>query len=246
MILFLLLIPILGSAQDKTFTRNTFLTAGNNQINEGANFGLIFKGPGLNYGMVWKSANEKRYITYEYELGVGILFSRQIPALGFYLKPIDLAYMYRMPFANENLYLGPIVKLEYNYDLYPDLQAGFDYWFTNLNLGIGAMYNFNFKKSSFRITMNSSIAGFISRQEAYRDPYFYDIGFNYAIKHLHQDLVFGSFSDFNVSNLEILCKANVNSRFTFGYFLKYYGFYKDPQITILNQGVKIIISKKHK
>ncbi len=236
----------IGSARDKTFTRNSFFTYGFNQINEGANFGLIFQGPGLNYGMSWNSANEKRYFSYEYELGVGILFSKQIPALGFYLKPFDLAYMFSIPFSKKCLYLGPIMKLEYIYNLYPDLQSGFDYWFTNLSLGIGALYDFNYKKSYFRIKLNSSVVGFISRQEAYRDPYFYDIGFKYAVKHLHQDLYFGSFNDFNVSNLEILCKPNVNSRFSFGYFLKYGGHYQDPQLTILNQGVKLLITKKQK
>jgi hypothetical protein len=244
LIIFLLLIFTLGKAQDKTFTRNSFFTAGYNQINEDANFGLVFRGPGLNYGMTWNSANEKRSFTYEYELGAGILFSREIPALGFYLKPIDLAYLFKMPIAGESLYLGPIMKMEYNYDLYPDLQSGFDYWFTNLSFGIGALYDFNYKNSSFRIKLNSSVAGFVSRQETNRNPYFYDIGFKYAINHLHQDLYFGSFDDFNVSGLEILCKPDINSRITFGYFLKYSGYYHDPQITILNQGVKLIISKK--
>jgi hypothetical protein len=244
LIIFLLLVFTAGSAQDKTITRNSFFTAGYNQINEGANYGLIFRGPGLNYGMAWNSVSEKRYLTYEYELGLGIMFSRQIPALGFYLKPIDLAYLIKIPLAGEKLYLGPTMKMEYNYDMYPDLQSGFDYWFTNLSFGIGALYYIDFEKISFRIKLNTSVAGFISRQEAYRDPYFYDIGFKYAIQHLHQDLYFGSFDVFNVSGLEILCKPINNSRLTFGYYLQYSGYYNDPQITILNQGVKLIISKK--
>jgi hypothetical protein len=246
LILFLLLIFAQVSAQDKAFIRNSFITAGYNQINEGANFGLIFRGPGLNYGMTWSSTNEKRYITYEYELGVGILFSRQIPALGFYLKPFDLAWLIKMPSGEKKLYLGPLLKLEYNYNLYPDLQSGFDYWFTNLSLGIGALYDFNYKKSSFRIKLNSSFAGLLSRQEASRNPYFYDIGFKYAIRHLHQDLYLGSFDDYNATCFEILFKTANDARLTLGYFLKYSGFYNDPGITILNQGVKLIIGKKHK
>jgi hypothetical protein len=242
----LLLVFTLGSAQEKTFIRNSFLTAGFNQIKEGANFGLIFRGPGLNYGMDWNSVNEKRFITYEFELGISILFSREIPALGFYLKPVDMVYLFKLPLANNNLYFGPVLKLEYNYNLYPDLQSGFDYWFTNLSLGIGALFDFNYQKSSFRIKLNSSVAGFSSRQEAYRDPYFYDIGFKYAIKHLNQDFYFGSFDDFNVTNFEILYSPDKDSRFSFGYFLKYSGFYHDPRITMLNQGVKLIIGQKNK
>jgi len=243
--IFLLLIFTLGSAQDKTFSRNSLFAAGYKQINESANFGLIFSGPDLNYGMVWKSVNEKRYFSFEYELGAAILFSKKIPALDFYLKPIDLAYLLKIPLEGESLYLGPIMKMEYDYELYPDLQSGFDYWFTNLSFGIGALYDFNYKNISFRIKLNSSLAGYISRQEAYRDPYFYDIGFKYALKHLHHDLYFGSFDDYNVSRVEILCKPKNNSRLTFGYFLKYSGYYHDPQITILNQGIVLIISKNH-
>ena len=102
------------SAQEKTFIRNSFLTTGFNQINEDENFGLVFRGPGFNYGMSRNSLNEKRYIAFEYEVGVGLLFSREIPGLGFYLKPIDLAYMFKMPLAGKSFYLGPLIKLEYN------------------------------------------------------------------------------------------------------------------------------------
>jgi len=241
---FLMLICTLGSAQEKTITRNSFFTAGYNQIREDANFGLIFRGPGLNYGMSWNIGNEKRYLSCQYELGVGVLFSKQIPALGFFLKPVDLAFMIKIPLAANRLYVGPEIKLEYNYELYPDLQAGFDYWFTNTSLGIRAVYDFNYKKSSFRIKLNTSLAGFISRQEAYRNPYFYDIGFKYAIEHLNKNLHLGSFDDFNVSGLEVLFKPDNNSGLTFGYFLDYSGFYNDPTITILNQGVKLILSKR--
>ncbi len=246
LIILLLLFFTHGSAQDKAFFRNSFYTAGYNQVNEGANYGLIFRGPGINYGMTWINYNDQSYLTYEYELGVGIMFSKQIPALGFYLKPVDIAYLLKMPLADEKLYLGPLIKLEYNYELYPDLQSGFDYWFTNLNLGIGAMYDLNLRKSSFLIRLNSSVIGLLSRQEAYRDPYFYDIGFKYAVKHLHQDLYLGTFDDYNVSTFEVLFRPDSKSGLTFGYFLKYSGYFHDPRITILNQGVKLTITKKLK
>lgn len=54
-----------------------------------------------------------------------------------------------------------------------------------------------------------------------------------------------SFESFNVSSLEILYIRNPDSRLTYGYFLNYYGFYNNPRLTILNQGIKLIISKKH-
>ncbi len=44
----LLLVFIICQAQEKSFTRNSFLTAGLSQVNEDANFGLVFSGPGIN------------------------------------------------------------------------------------------------------------------------------------------------------------------------------------------------------
>lgn len=232
------------SAQEDSFTRSSFLTTSYNQVNEAQNFGLVFKGPGLNYGMEWHSAAAKRYISYGYAVGIGILFAKEIPAPGFYFKPVDLEYFFRIRGVIGNLYMGPMLKLEYNYNLYPDLQAGFDYWFTNMSAGIGAMYDFNHKNSYFRIKINSSVAGLISRQEAYRNPYYYDLGVKHAVKHLHRDLYAGSFEKFNVSGLEISYKIRADSRLTMGYFLDYYGFFNEPGLTILNHGIKLIISKK--
>jgi hypothetical protein len=196
--------------------------------------------------MTWCLGNEKRLITYEYELGAGILFSREIPALGFYLKPADLAYLFRFRVAGNDLFAGPELKLEYNYNLYPDLQSGFDYWFTSLAPGINAFYDLNYGGSSFRIKISSSLAGLTSRQQSYRDPYFYDLGVKYAIKHLNQDFTIGSFNRFSSAGLEILWKPKPDSRLIFGYILKYSGYYKAPEITILNHGIKMVLIKSKK
>lgn len=172
-----LLIFIPCIAQMHTNNRNSFLAAGYLQINEDANFGLVFNGPRLDFGMNWETGNEKGVILYEYELGLGIIFSNNIPALGFYLKPVDLSYLFRIQAGERAFFIGPAIKLEYNYYLYPELQSGFDYWFTNSALGAHATYNLTIGNSSFFIKLYSSLAGFTSRQENFRDPYFYDIGF---------------------------------------------------------------------
>jgi hypothetical protein len=154
--------------------------------------------------------------------------------------------MGRIPIEKGSLHVGPSLNCEYNYNLYPDLQSGFDYWFTNFNLGIHALYNFSFKSSSFGINFNSSLLGFTSRQAAYRNPYFYDLSFTYAIHHLHQDMTFGSFNSFNITDIEILWKLNPNSRLTIGYVFKYSGYYKNPEISMVSHNIKIIFNKKQK
>lgn len=245
-VLLLSIVATSSLAQYNVTNRNSFLSTGLIQIKESANFGLVFKGPDINYGMIWDIKNEKTRITYEYELGLGILFSRKIPALGFYLKPIDFAYMFRIPLKKSNLFIGPSLKYEYNYNLFPDLQSGFDYWFTNFSLGLNALYDFNYQSSSFRIKLNSSLIGFVSRQPDYRNPYYYDLSFKYAISHLNQDLTFGSLNSFNTTTLEILWKSNPKSRLTIGYLLKYSGYYQNPEISMVSNNIKIIINKKQK
>ena len=245
LLLFFLPVVAKSHAQDRIINRTSFLSAGIAQVKESANFGLVFKGPEIKYGMTWNLFNENRLITYEYELGTAILFSREIPALGFYLKPVDLAYMFRCPVA-KNFYIGPVLKFEYNYNLYPDLQAGFDYWFANFSLGLNSVYDFKYQSSSFRIKANSSLMGITSRQPHYRDPYFYDIGFQYAAKHLHKDLSFGSVDRFNTTNLEIYWKPGQNSGITFGYVLRYSGYYKAPQLSMVSHSIKFLFSKKQK
>lgn len=246
LILFLLITSTTLSAQDKDFSGSSFMSAGLHQIKEHANFGMVFKGPELNYGMAWDFNKVNTRITYEYELGLRILFAREIPALGVYLKPVDFGYMFAIPVENGNLHVGPSLKCEYNYNLYPDLQSGFDYWFTNFSLGINAFYGFNYKTSSFSIEFNSQFIGFTSRQPAYRNPYFYDLGFKHAINHLHQDLTFGFLNKFNTSSFEVLWKSKSNSRITIGYIFKYSGYYKNPEIIMASHNIKFIINKMQK
>jgi hypothetical protein len=147
---------------------------------------------------------------------------------------------------HSRLYIGPDLKFEYNYTLYPQLQSGFDYWFTNFSLGLKAHYAFNYQSSAFQIALSSSLAGFTSRQPDYRDPYFFDIGFKFAVRDLHQKLVFGSFEKYNTTDLEILWKPVSKSRLTFGYEFRYAGYYQAPEIKKVSHSIKILFSKKSK
>jgi len=242
--LFLIMVVLNSSAQENTVSRYSFFSTGFSQVKEAANFGLVFNGPAINYGMTWNRRNEKRMISYGYELGAGIPFSKNIPTLDIYLKPINVAYMFRFPGLHSRLYIGPDLKFEYNYTLYPQLQSGFDYWFTNFSLGLKANYAFNYKSSAFQIVLSSSLVGFISRQPDYRDPYFFDIGFKYAVRDLHQNLVFGSLEIFNTTDLEIMWKPVAESRFTFGYEFRYSGYSDAPEFKKVSHSIKILFSKK--
>lgn len=242
----LLLLCLFGEAQEDKTVRQSILTAGLQQVNEDSNFGLVFKGPSINYGMSWAMPCNYKLFTYEYEAGVSVLFTREIPGLGFYLKPVDISYLFRIPVSGNALFVGPGMKLEYLYNLYPDLQSAFDYWFTNLSFGVNTSFKFDYKESNFGIKVYSSLFGFASRHPEYRDPYFYDIGLNHALRHLNQDLTFGTFNRYNASELEVLWKPSTTSRVSAGYILKYKGHYKSPEYTMVSHSIKLVISKKQR
>jgi hypothetical protein len=243
----LLLSLIINSVYSQNIREKTsFLETGSQQIKERANFGLVFHGPSVNYGMNWKFLNDNRLINIESELGISILFSKSIPGLGFYLKPVDFSYLLKINLRDKPFYVGPSLKLEYNYNLYPDLQAGFDYWFARNYIGVSSSYRIDINQSILLVKFTSSLFGLVSRQPEYRNPYFYDLGIGHAVRHLHQDLTFGSFSRFYSCNLELLLKQRKDSRFNFGYVFEYAGFYKAPQISIVNHSIKLIINKKQK
>jgi hypothetical protein len=239
-----LLLAFTCPGQDASFSRNVFFSTGLEQVKEGANLGLVFNGPSFNYGANRISISSKRAISFSYELGVATLFSKRIPALGVYLKPAEFTYMFNIPVAGSKLFIGPSVKFEYNYFLYPQLQSGFDYWLTDFSCGINALYDFTYKSSAFRIYVNSSVLGFVSRQPANRDPYFFDVGFKPAIQHLHQDLTFASFEKYNTASFEVLWKPAYKSGFTIGYVFDYSGYHDAPDFKMISHSIKVILNKK--
>lgn len=213
------------------------------QIKEGNNFGLAFKGPGINFGQTWNIMLEKGIYSYEYQVGLGTAFSKEMIGARIHLKPLDIAYMFTMHDDDYRVYLGPRLNVEYNYMLYPDLQSGFDFWLTDISLHLQARLDFNMGNSDIRILLSNSLAGFTSRQDEYRDPYFYDIGLDHAIRHLHTSLKPGSFNRFNLSELELIWKKNSASRIALSYTLHYYGYFEAPQISMINHSIKLAVKK---
>lgn len=230
-------------AQESPWNRTSDITTGYQVVKESANFGLVFQGVNILYGMRWEQTRTNRLLSYEYDLGVGILLSKDIPALGFYLKPLDGQYLFKVNSRDNPLWLGPTVKVVYSYNLYPDLQSGFDYWFTNFSLGLGASYSFPYQQAFITLRGNTSMFGIVARQPAERNPHFYDLGFNYAIQHLHQNLEFGAVDTYLTSTLEILYLPQ-QARLSFGYEFSYAGYYKAPAIHLISHHVKLIFRKK--
>lgn len=245
-LLFLIfLIIAVGKAQEKTTTSQSYFSTGLKQIKESANFGLVFSGANVKYGHYWAKTENNRILSIENEIGVSIPFSKGIPALDIYLKPVEISYLFCTSGKN-TFAVGPLGKLEYNYMLYPQLQSAFDYWFTNISLGVNTLYNFTVAGQSLSARLKFTLCGFTSRQPESRNPYFYDIGFKHAIKHLNSDFEFSTLDKFNTTDFELSWKPKPASHITWAYCFNYSGYFEAPEISMISHNIKLTFNPKSK
>ena len=213
------------------------------QIKEELNYGMVFHGPGLGYAYAAQWQNDKNRIQYEGRITLSTPLTRGIIAASFNIVPVRMDYLFKSG-SEKAFSIGPYFTMEYNYELYPDLQSGYSYWFTHFSLGGVLSYSFDVKQHQFDLLFHTTLLGFTSRNPVYDDPYFFDLGLGYVLGYLHQDFQFGSLNHYNQSELEIRWKPKNMSRLAFEYAFQYYGYFDEPKLTMLNQSVKLIILPK--
>jgi len=213
------------------------------QIKEQANYGLVFKGPGLGYAYSARWENEKRAMVYEGRFSFSTPITRDIIGASINLVPVRFDYLFKTG-VEAKVCIGPYAIMDYNYELYPDLQSGYSYWFTNFSLGGAVKYSFKMNENQFNLHFHTTLLGLTSRQPVYDDPYFFDLSFGDIVQFVHQDMQFGSWGSYNQSEIEITWQPRSDSRLAYSYAFQYYGYYPEPAITMLNQTIKLIILPK--
>jgi hypothetical protein len=208
------------------------------------NYGLIFKGPGLVYDFSARWETKNRIVDYSFRFGFNYLETKKIAAANINLVPAKLKYLFKASDAT-NFFIGPLLLADYNYELYPDLQSGYSFWFTHMSIGIASEYKFNLNQNHFKIKLESTFFGFTSRQEVYDDPYFFELSPAYIIQAVNQDLKFGSLKNYNHTEFEIRWQPVSASKIAFAYNLQYYGYFQEPEIAMVNQTLKIIFLPKN-
>lgn len=213
------------------------------QIKEEMNYGLAFHGPGLGYAYsaIWQ--NPKRILAYEGRFSLSFPMTRGILAGAFNVVPVRLDYQFKVG-SSGKVCIGPYYIMEYNYETYPDLQSGFSFWFTNYSLGGALNYSFDAKKNHFDLLFHTTVLGITSRQTEIEDPYFFDQSFAYAVKFVHQDFQFGSWNNYNQSEIELRWKPGADSRLAYAYSFQFYGYFQEPHLTMINQTLKLVILPK--
>jgi len=213
------------------------------QIKEELNYGMVFRGLGLGYAYSAQWQNDKNLLGYEARFSFSILDTRDILAPSINVVPVRLDYLFKME-TNDRFCIGPFFTMEYNFEMYPDLQSGYSFWFTHYSLGGALNYSFNTQKHHFDFIFHTTLLGITSRNPVYDDPYFFDLSLGYVLRFVHQNFQFGTLNRYNQSELEIRWQPKAISRLAFAYTFQYYGYFGEPKLNMLNQFVKLIILPK--
>jgi hypothetical protein len=226
-------------AQDSVRYRNTFISPGYLQIKESLNYGLVFRGPALDAGMNWMFPHRSNIWLYEFRLMLGIPFAKDIAGMNMSIKPLEMAYDWKLPVHKLDLKVGPALKMEYNYQVYPDLQSGYYFWLTQYNAGISLFASLNTTTGVYRLRAFNNLVGFVSRGENWEDPYFFSDKFSDVFRDLHSDFEFVSPGTFNNTVLEVRYQRSSYSRLAYSYVFDYYVYSGNPSIKFLNQSLRL-------
>jgi len=211
------------------------------EIKDRLNYGLVYKGleiPLFRVG-IQREYNHS-FLEWHMQIGGGILFREGMQSLNFQWKLNDVFYGIEM---DENkkfkIYFGPSLILNYTYQLYPFLHAGHSFWFTNYSIGPKVFAEIPLKiKPVLKLSLYNSIAGITSRPDAKRDPYFYSFKFKDLMKYWHRDMHVGTFNQFNYTDFSVEVYFTRKKRdVSLAYNLNYIGYYKQPRMDYLSQGI---------
>ena len=209
------------------------------QIKEAANYGYVFNGLNLSLNYSFELENDQRISAYSPSIAFGALYKKGI-ALAFQIRPIDLFYGFRLhkikPFK---FYLGPYMALNYQWQLYPELQSGHMFWFTAMEIGPKIATSFDFNSRAFKATFSNSLAGWISRPELETEEYFYSLTIPDYIQNAHEGLTFGFNDLFNHTKISIESLTRNARVISLGYQFEYFVHYKHPELSFMIHGINL-------
>lgn len=208
------------------------------QIKDEFNYGLVFNGLNLVIGYEYSKTTAKGVFSYSPELGFGPSFKKGIGLL-WYFKPIDVFYGFNLNKSKEKLFvLGAYFSTNYKWQIYPYLQSGHFFWFSSLEIGPKASYQFAIKDKHFKVNFSNSVLGWNSRPTPATETYFYSFKLSDFYTEAHSNLSFGSYNLFNHTQFGIeLLRPNKNMNF--GYEFEYYGYYENPTLSYVNHSLNL-------
>ena len=234
LLLLLVIIPIHSQISHSHTIAVNFM-----QIKDELNLGLVFSGVRLEYryGLHWRINDHE--IMYQPKIGFGIGFSR-IKTMECYqinIAPINVTWT--APVYNQNghtIKAGLNFAANYNYYYWEDLHDAPLFWNSEIGLSPVIRYSYQWDNRRINASLQNSLLGFISRIQGY-DPYFGVLtGKDFFVKP-YTDLRFGSFNNYNHTNVSFEFIPDVSKKHSFSYEFDYLGIFYGKRFDSINHNI---------
>lgn len=130
--------------------------------------------------------------------------------------------------TNSKIFLGPYFQAQYNVQNYPELHAGSISWMTSYEIGFSFKYFLTIKSKTVELSAQNSLLSLNSRTPKERDPYFFSINIGDNFSDLHSNMVFGSFNQYNQTDISVAIYFDKKKRKSLSYTFNYTGYYDGP------------------
>ncbi len=171
--------------------------AGFFQLKDGKNYGLVFNGGMFNTGYSLRNQGSNHLFNYSVDFGFGPSFAKGIAGMNFKLNPLNIDYCFRIA-GNDSyrLYLGPYAGMNYQFQLYPELQSGHMLWFTFYDMGPRIILDADIRGQVFHVSFSAAVVGLVSRPVEMNEVYYYSLKLTDIVGNLH--------SNFNAGSLDMM------------------------------------------
>ena len=200
------------------------------QYKDQFNYGLVFSGVNLDLGYASMQTRGNKTTSYKCGLAIGIN-SNKGTGIALRIKPLD--YFYGVKLESRPITIGPYASADYIWQLYPEIQSGHMFWFSAWEIGPKVIFKIPVKSKTLKCIFSNSLFGFTSRPKPGTESTFYSLNLIDYVKFSHQNLKFGSFNNYNHSRLQLGLLNNDKKRLSICYSFEYYGYYKDPKISVI-------------
>ena len=197
------------------------------QLKDGLNLGMVFNGIQLEYryGLQWNVNDHE--ILYQPKLGFGVGFSRisGMECYQLHIAPINVTWT--MPLYENyghTIRVGANCITDYNYQLYEKLHDAPLFWTYEMGFSPVISYNYKWDNKMISVSLQNSLFGFTSHMQGY-DPYFWQKTWKDFFVKPHEDMKFGSFNDYDHTNVSIVFVPNTDKIHSFIYEFDYFGLF---------------------
>jgi hypothetical protein len=214
------------------------LGAGFFQLKDGKNYGLVFNGGMVNTSYSLRIHPRNQLLNYRVDFGFGPSFAKGIAGMNFKLNPINIDYCFRIA-GNDSyrLYLGPYAGMNYQFQLYPELQSGHMLWFTFYDVGPRLILDADVSGQVFHVSFSTAVGGLVSRPVEMNEEYYYSLALADIIRNLHSNFTAGSLDIMSHIDFEAEWKIPESVKSYLTYRLEYMQYSPNASLDYLSHTI---------